>query len=413
MDKKYLLATTSLVAASVLAGGNALAEAQPLNISLGGYYAFDVHLFDEVQDGGSNNHGMVTAQDAEVNFNMRGELDNGMKIGGRIELEASTAGDQIDQHWLTLESGWGRVDVGAANSGRYNLSWTVNAPNVAHGISSGVQTEWLSFNGGLSAFAFRRPLGSANVDASNDDQGIHYYSPRFDGFQIALSYRPSVSQAMDTRNPANNSGTLNKQGGSHGSNISAINTDNSYTDAIDAAVHYSGDMGGVGVTALIGFATAAAPGSANAPDYEQVGGGFRLSSEGFAVGGMVTDVSNGFCVDTADGSKDAFDHPIKSNGVCDDPQDRSSAGTAFTFGASYSSGPWAVSAQMHSGEVEDSIGIAGSSSLDVWSVGASYTLGPGLRMIASYQDAELSNEDGIAGNGNSGNSFSIGIAAGF
>ena len=68
---------------------------------------------------------------------------------------------------------------------------------------------------------------------------------------------------------------------------------------------------------------------------------------------------------------------------------------------------------MHSGEVEDSIGIAGSSELDVWSVGASYTLGPGLRMITSYQDAELSNEDGIAGNGNSGNSFSIGIAAGF
>ena len=147
MDKKYLLATTSLVAASVLAGGNALAEAQPLNISLGGYYAFDVHLFDEVQDGGSNNHGMVTAQDAEVNFNMRGELDNGMKIGGRIELEASNNGDQIDQHWLTLESGWGRIDVGAINSGRYNLSWTVNAPNVSHGISSGVQTEWLSFNG--------------------------------------------------------------------------------------------------------------------------------------------------------------------------------------------------------------------------------------------------------------------------
>ena len=64
MDKKYLLATTSLVAASVLAGGNALAEAQPLNISLGGYYHFDVHLYEEDQDGstptkGVQNHGMV------------------------------------------------------------------------------------------------------------------------------------------------------------------------------------------------------------------------------------------------------------------------------------------------------------------------------------------------------------------
>jgi predicted porin len=398
MDRKYLLATTSLVAASVLAGGNALAEAQPLNISLGGYYHFDAHLFDEVQDGGSNNHNMVTAQDAEVNFNMRGELDNGMKIGGRIELEASQAGDQIDQHWLTLESGWGRIDVGAINSGRYNLSWTVNAPNVAHGITSGVQTEWLSFDG-LIGFVFRRPLGSANVDASNDDQGIHYYSPRFNGFQVALSYRPAVS-------------TITSAGSGGANNYAAdraIDTNTDYTDAVDGAVHYTGDMGGVDVTALIGFATAAAPGSANVSDYEQVGGGFRISSQGFRVGGMVADVSNGFCVDmdTADMGTG------RVNATCSDPEDRSSAGTAFTFGVSYSSGPWAVSAQVHSGEVEDSIGIAGSSELDVWSVGASYTLGPGLRMIASYQDAELSNEDGIAASGNSGNSFSLGIAAGF
>ena len=399
MDKKYLLATTSLVAASVLAGGNALAEAQPLNISLGGYYNFDVHLFDEVQDGGSNNHGMSTYQDAEVNFNMRGELDNGMKIGGRIELEASQAGDQIDQHWLTLESGWGRIDVGAINSGRYNLSWTVNAPNVAHGVSSGVQTEWLSFNGGLGTFAFRRPLGSANVDASNDDQGIHYYSPRFNGFQVALSYRPAVSTITGAGSGGANNYAADR----------AIDTNTDYTDAVDGAVHYTGDMGDVGVTALIGFATAAAPGSANVSNYEQVGGGFRISNQGFTVGGMVADVSNGFCVDMDTADMDTG----RVNATCSDPEDRSSAGTAFTFGASYSSGPWAVSAQVHSGEVEDSIGIAGSSEFDVWSVGASYTLGPGLRMITSYQDAELSNEDGIAGNGNSGNSFSIGIAAGF
>ena len=69
---------------------------------------------------------------------MRGELDNGMKIGGRIELEASNNSDQIDQSWITLEAGWGRLDLGGVNSGRYNLSWTVNAPNVAHGITSGV-----------------------------------------------------------------------------------------------------------------------------------------------------------------------------------------------------------------------------------------------------------------------------------
>ena len=371
------------MAATVLAGGTALAEAQPLNMTLGGYYHFDMHLFSEDQDGGDANHGMVTAQDAEVNINMRGELDNGMKIGGRIELEASNNGDQIDQHWLTLESGWGRIDVGAINSGRYNLSWTVNAPNVGHGITSGVQTEWLTFNGGLGGFAFRRPLGSANNDASNDDQGIHYYSPRFNGFQVALSYRPGIA----------NKG---------GSNIGQIDENTQYTDAFDAAVHYTGDLGGVGVTALVGLATATAPSMASSggfDDYQGVNAGFRFSSEGFKVGGMIADASEGFCV--------------PANGSCDASDARSSSGTAFTFGISYGSGPWGVSTQMHSGEVEDSVGIAGSSELDIWSVSGSYTLGPGLRLIASYQDAELSNEDGIAAHGNAGDSFSVGIAAGF
>lgn len=402
MDKKYLLGSTSLVAASVLAGGTALAEAQPLNLQLGGYYHFDAHMYDEDQEGGRDNHGLATIQDAEVYFKMRGELDNGMKIGGRIELEASNNGDQIDQQWLTLEAGWGRIDVGGINSGRYNLSWTVNAPNVAHGISSGVQTEWLTFNGGLQTFAFRRPLGSANVDASNDDQGIHYYSPRFNGFQLALSYRPAVST------------TQGAGGGSENRTASfgdaAINENTDYTDAFDLGVHYSGDLGGVGVTALLGYATASAPSNAkNAitnggtfsfDDYESVNGGIRLSYQGFRLGGMIADVSEGFCVDGGDAD-------------CADTTDRSSEGTAYTFGASYGTGPWAVSAQVHSGEIEDSVGIAGDSELDVWSVGASYTLGPGIRLIASYQDAELDNEDNIAANGNKGDSLSVGIALGF
>ena len=96
MNKKYLLGTTSMVAATVLAGGNVLAEAKPLTMSLSGNYAFDVHNYSEDQEGGLDNHGMVTAQDSEVNINMRGELDNGMKIGGRIEPEASNNGDRCD-----------------------------------------------------------------------------------------------------------------------------------------------------------------------------------------------------------------------------------------------------------------------------------------------------------------------------
>ena len=101
MDKKYLLGTTSLVAATVLAGGNALAEAQPLNIQLGGFYHFDLHLYDEDVEGGADNHGMVTNQDAEVNFNMRGELDNGMN-----QARAFAGSTTIKTHNGMIVGGW-------------------------------------------------------------------------------------------------------------------------------------------------------------------------------------------------------------------------------------------------------------------------------------------------------------------
>lgn len=397
MDKKYLLGSTSLVAASVLAGGSALADAHSKpNLQLGGFYAFDTHLFDQDEQGTADFSSIMTAQDAEVNIKMRGELDNGMKIGGRIELEASNGGDQIDQSWLTLEAGWGRIDVGAINSGRYNLSWTVNAPNVAHGISSGVQTEWLTHNGGTATFAFRRPLGSANVDASNDDQGIHYYSPRFNGFKIALSYRPSVSTTQGS--------------GSGGSNLGEVDQTSNYHDAFDLGVQYTGSFGDVGLTALMGYATASAPtvaknGVANGgtftfDDYTSTNMGFRISTSGFKVGGMIADVSDGFCVDGGDAD-------------CADTTDRSSEGTAYTFGASYGSGPWAVSAQVHNGEVEDSVGNTQDTEMDVWSIGAKYTLGPGVNLIASYQDAEITNEDNVAANGNKGDSLSVGVKVSF
>ena len=50
---------------------------------------------------------------------------------------------------------------------------------------------------------------------------------------------------------------------------------------------------------------------------------------------------------------------------------------------------------------------------ETWAIGASYTLGPGIRLIASYVDIEYDNEDNIAANGNDGETFSLGVALGF
>ena len=171
-----------------MAGGAANAEAMKPSLSVGGYYFFDAHFAD--QDNADLEGNTFFQNDTEVHFKASGELDNGIKIGGRIELEAQpeNARRQIDDHWISLGGGWGRVDMGYTNGVAWKQSWSVNPPSVAHGVNSGVQTEWFS----AVPCPFRCPGASTHIEAGNDDAGIHYFSPRFNGFQFAVGYRPDV-----------------------------------------------------------------------------------------------------------------------------------------------------------------------------------------------------------------------------
>ena len=360
--KHQLLATSALATAAMALPGVAAAEMMKPAISVGGYFFHDTHFAS--QDNDDNASSVLHHVDSEVFFKMGGELDNGLKIGGRIELEGQTGGDQIDETRLDLSGAWGMVRLGTTNSGRYGHSWSVTGPNVAQGITSGVQTEWLVFPGGTSGFAFRRPLGSAHPDVSNDDPAITYFTPRFNGFQLSLTHRPEIQN------------TGGKNIGTSGSDDTA-----NYTNAFDASAQYSGDMGGMKVALMLGGATADGPG--NMEDYQIVNGGAKVSASGFSVGGHMADVED-----------------AKNNGT----------GTAYSVGASYGQGPWAVSTTFHDGSVEHTADNPADSEMSVWAVGARYTLGPGVRVLASYQSAEVTAE---TGDSNEGSAFSLGFAVSF
>ena len=369
--KSRLLGTSALVGAGVaLASGGASAEAMKPALSVGGYFAHDTHFIsqDLDQDRGSVGHHV----DAEVIFKLGGELENGIKIGGQVELEALQASDQIDETRLDISGAWGMVRLGMSNSGRYGATWSVAGPNVAHGVSSGVQTEWLAMPEGIGgSMFFRQPLGSAHTDISNDDPAITYFSPRFNGFQFTATHRPTV-----------------QGGGSGGQNIRWADETKDYTDAVDVSAQYKGDVGGVSVTLMAGGASAGASsgvvgcGNGSNDDYQAMNAGIRLSAQGFSVGGILSDV---------------------------DDEQRCGSGTAMHVGASYGQGPWAISVTAHDGDHAQSA-AAGEAELSVWAVGARYTLGSGVRVYASFQDAELTNE---AGDSNAGQAFSAGIRVGF
>ena len=88
-------------------------------MELSGYYE---QFFGFTDTGTSGQGEEVQFQNAEVHFKMRGELDNGLRIGGRIELEGASdlSGDQINEAYLILAGGFGEFRIGAVNSGRYN-----------------------------------------------------------------------------------------------------------------------------------------------------------------------------------------------------------------------------------------------------------------------------------------------------
>ena len=360
--KHQLLATSALATAAMALPGVAAAETMKPALSVGGQFFHDTHFAS--QDDDENKSSVLHHVDAEVHFKINGELDNGLKIGGRIELEGQQSGDQIDETRLFLSGAWGKLRFGTTNSGRYHHSWSVTGPNVAHGITSGTQTEWLVFPGGTGGFVFRRPLGSAHPDVSNDDPAITYFTPRFNGFQLSLTHRPEIQN-------------------SSAKNIATSGSDESknYTNALDGSVQYSGDMGGMKVALMLGGGTADGPGSME--DYQIVNGGVKISASGFSVGGHMADVED-----------------EKNQG----------SGKAYVVGASYGQGPWAVSTTYHDGSVEHTAADPDDSEMSTWAVGTRYTLGPGVRLLASFQSAEVTAETGES---NEGSAFTLGLAVSF
>ena len=372
--KHQLLATSALATAAMALPGVAAAETMKPAISVGGYYYFDTHFADV---DGAATESTFMQHDLEVHFNGLGELDNGLKIGARIELEGP-GGDndtnRIDDHWISLESGWGRIVLGATDG--VSNKTMVTAPSAGFGVTSGVQTEWFP----ALTCAFRCALGGANLDAGNDDSGVHYFSPRFNGFQFAVGYRPEATSA----------GSKNQK---------AIDETIDQNNAMDAALNYAGEMGGMAVKASVGYgAASAAPMVADEDgnqtpnprdDYGHVTGGLKVGIMGFTVGGHY--------------ARESTDGPDK--------------GASYGLGATYGQGPWLVGVSIHDGSIEGTA-AAGDHEYEAWSVGGQYTVGPGLRLLGGYQSVSLDldtvdNTTGRRSPAVEGSAFTLGVAVNF
>ncbi len=397
--KKRLLATTALMAGGVAALGIAgpARAADPIKLSLGGYVTTGLTVRTENNVASApgdddrvlttNANGIVTTDvgrsdvfwEGEVHFVGETKLDNGIKIGVNIQLEAYTSNDQIDEHYVFLDGGFGRLVVGAENSSMYLMHYAAPSPT---GGDFGADSP--------NFFPFRSPgsngVGSVRTfsQLTNDANKITYYTPRFaPGFQFGLSYAPD-DDAFSGYQSVGVGGGAGCQGGcafNAGNNVS--DNDNgsggvgsNHHQFVEAAVNFVKSVNGVELAFDLGFGTGFVEKQLRDSNDRTLmqrytaGAGFNVGFAGFTVGGAILWDNQGL-----QGPNQRWD---------------------FSLGATYGAGPWLVGLNGGYAVMQDGRRLVGgvynrrtNDSLIFVELGGSYALGEGVKAFSTLNYANF------------------------
>ena len=335
--KKLLLSTTAIVGAAALATS---AHAGSPAVSVGGYLDFQAGFADQDSafETGANSREYKFQNDTEVHIAVEGAADNGLAYGAVIELEADTNADadgeglNADKTYLYLESSAGRLELGNNEGAEQGMN--ISAANIAR-ATGGVDGDFYDFVnlggvGGTTSFIITPELPAAHATGVTEDATkITYYTPRFSGVQLGVSYTPDQGD-----------------GGTASGFTGELNGDQE--NVFGLGLNYTGQYEEVGVDAsIVGeFGDAELAGT---EDVSAWGGGLVLSARGFALAGSWHDWGDsGLAV-----------------GTTADEQ------TVWTLGGAYETGPFGVSVTYLNSEASDN-------DFTNLSIGADYQLAPGL-----------------------------------
>ena len=362
--KKLLYGTTALVAAGVISGGAAVAaemkKPTPIEISVGGTFNAEIYYStqsDNTAAGGVGvlrNHGLK--REAEIRFRGQTTLDNGLIVGVRVNFEAETCADQVDESWIFFDSHeYGRVEIG--NTDLATTKMIYGAPNILPnhwtGIHNIVELQKAPGQPGLGIDT----LGRLNV--ADDSEHLTYFTPRIAGFQLGVSYVPDNCQ----ENEATTTGVA--CGGSF-AGLQAHNTAGQQSQIWDVGLNYVNKFGDFGVGIYGGYwhgqlENPAALAATSADKNEEIYGfGASVDYAGFTVGG----------------------HFRHDNGGCSNCRT-----IEYYGGVKYVTGPWGfgfeggekkVAQGFNNNGVVKTTAISGDDRLRELNVGATYALGPGI-----------------------------------
>jgi len=336
--KKSLLATTALAALGAVAVASPASA--KFEVSVAGYMEQWFGYSDNAKSANDDSDSFAQHSDNEFFVRFSQTLDNGIKIGGEIQVEGENAGN-IDEQYMYLDGSFGRFLAGSENNAAYLMHYGIKSGGI--GIDESDGSSWVA---GGNAGLQRTNL----VRLSSDSNTLTYFTPRINGFQIGASYTPDVGNEDDRVNAAN------------------IEADGNRDDLIALGANYSNSFDQVSFKGSVSFIDAGGD-DAVAGDATGLSTGIQLGFGGFTASFAYMEV-----------------------------EDDAAVRDENTFGVSlmYSAGPAAVSVGYIRGEDSDN-----DLQQDLIELGASYKVGPGVTAAGSVYYLEGSNgantvADGIA-----------------
>lgn len=378
--KKVLLGTSAIALATAMGGS---AQAADWDLAWGGYFeTYAAFASSEVDGLGQADHdGIDSKTESEIHFKPSITLDNGLKFGVDIQLEGAGAtgtSDTIDEQFIFVKGSFGEVLLGSENSAGYKMHY--GAPDVTFvNVNSGSLGAFIPFTGDGSAAGqvtdgagtslnvgddqFRGTLGSTFLEnnRNNDANRFTYFTPRFAGFQLGVSYARDGGQDTNAQQNLNNN-TLN--------------------NIFDVGANYVNSFGGIDV-AVSGRWGIANNDVAGSKDPQVWGAGLNLGFSGVTIGGSFAE---------------------QNNAGTDD-------GRAFDVGISYETGPWGFSFTYFNGENVDDENAANAAgndeTLQQFLLGVNYKLAKGVSLGAFGAYVDFDEDTGDAGGPNVANGDDI------
>lgn len=344
---------TLLTGAALVAMASSPAMAQGLSLDLAGHFKGYGVYNDNDEAAGDSLDDMGIRKETEVHFTGETTLDSGLTVGVHVEMDVDANDGDVDESYMYLSGGWGRVNFGEEDGAAYLLQ--VSAPSADSNVD-GLRQYISSYNatGVAAGDTYRvdydhapRVFNAAGeiVDLSKRNK-LTYMTPVFNGFQMGVSYVPTLTD--------DNNG------------VATFAADNNagYDDGYEVAARYEGMFEGVGMAFGAGWSTYNNENDTNtgAP-FEATGDldiwnvGLDLDFGGFGLG--VAYLNEEAEVETIDIDIDTW-----------------------VVGADYQMGAYKLGASWlnEEGELE---GTAVESELDRYTAGVSYAYGPGMSFRGS------------------------------